>query len=100
MTFLDDPSAEMRRYFSFGLANQRDLAALQLTGDLVNRCARCCEGVDLGLVFAHPQSAHNIDRPFVDGSGQVRQKLNEESGPHLIADCDALRTLGELADQR
>ena len=37
----------------------------------------------------HAQRPDHVDRPAVLGARQVRQQLDQEAGPHLIADRDA-----------
>ena len=89
VALLDDAAAQLGRHRGLGAPDEVDLAALELAGDLVDGRAGRGECVDLGLVLRHP--LHPDD---VDGSGErrvrhVREQLDEEPRPHLIADRDA-----------
>ena len=71
---------------------------VKFAGNLVDSSTGSGKRVEFRLVFAHAEMAHNIDSARVFGPGEVREQLDEEAGPHLITDRDALRTGGQLGD--
>ena len=64
-------------------------AAVELVGDAVGGGAGGAQGVDLGGVLDHAQRPDDVDGPAERRARQLRQQLDEEPGPHLVADGDA-----------
>ena len=85
------PSASSRAEMSadtcgLGAPDERDLAGVELGGDPVGGGAGGAQGGDLGGVLDHPQRADDVDGAAELGARQLRQQLDEEAGPHLVAD--------------
>ena len=59
---------------------------MQLGGDPVGGGAGGAQGGDLGGVLDHPQRADDVDGAAELGARHLRQQLDEEAGPHLVAD--------------
>ena len=96
----DDPRAELGRDLGLGASDERDLTRLQLSRDHVDRRAGGRERVDLGRVLHHPQRTDDVDRPPEHGTGKLREQLDEEARPHLVADRDAASSADEPGDDR
>ena len=96
----DDPRRQVGRDLGFRATDQRNPAGLQLGGDPIDGGPGSCQCVDLGLVLDHPQRPDHVDRSGVRGSGQLWQQLDEEPGPHLIADRQRAGTGRQRGDQR
>ena len=65
---------------------------MQLGGDPVGGRAGGAQGGDLGGVLDHAQRADDVDGTAELGARQLRQQLDEEPGPHLVADRGGRRT--------
>ena len=93
----EDPGRQLGGHLGLGAADERDVAGVELGGDPVDGGARCGERVDLGLVLDHPQRADHVDGTAVAGVRELREQLDEEPRPHLIADREgAGRRTGSL----
>ncbi len=90
----------MSRHLRLGPPDERDLAALQFTGDPVDGSAGSGQGGDLRLILRHPQRADHIDGSGVRGTGKLREQFDEEAGPHLVAHCHPTGPGGQPGDDR
>ena len=96
----EQPGRDVRRDLGLGAPDERDLAAVELVGDPVGRGPGGAQGVDLGGVLDHPQRPDDVDRSPERGARQLRQQLDEEAGPHLVADGGRRGAGGEAGDDR
>ena len=99
VALFDDPATQVCRHLGFGAADQRDLAALQLSGDPIDSRTGRGERLDLGRVLRHAQRADHLDRTRVLRTWQLRQQFDEETRPHLIAHSDSRGAAGEPGDE-
>ncbi len=72
VALLDDATTEVGRDLGLGASDERDLAALQLTGDSIDRRGSGGECIDLGAILRHPQRADHVDGARVLGAAQLR----------------------------
>ncbi len=96
----DDARAELGRDLGLGASHERDLTRLQLRRDHVDGCARGGERVDLGRVLHHSQRTDDVDRPPELRTGELREQLDEEARPHLVADRDMASGPDQPGDDR
>ena len=69
------------------------------SGDPVGGRTGRAQRIDLGGVLHHPQRADDVDGAAERGARQLREQLDEEAGPHLVADGDGRRPPGELGGE-
>ena len=88
VTLGEQPGRDVGGHLRLGAPDEGDLPAVQLGGDAIGGVAGGAQGGDLGVVLDRAQRADDVDGPPVRRPRQVRQQLDEEARPHLVADGD------------
>ena len=99
MALGEQPGRDVGGHVGLGASDEWDLAALELPGDPIGGSAGRAECIDLGRVLHHAQRADDVDGATERGAGQQREQLDEEAGPHLVADGDGPGPSGELGGE-
>ena len=96
---VDDLSAELGRNLRFGSPDQRDLTALQTSGDAVD--GRACGSQSLDLLRGLHRSNRTRDggRPAKLGCGLLPHQIDQKPAPHVVTDGGFGRIAHEPRDQ-
>ena len=62
--------------------------AVQLRGDSICSGTRSSERGDLRIILGHAQTTNDVHGAHESSVRNERQQLDEEAGPHLVADRD------------
>ena len=88
VTLGDDATRNVSRNISLGTPDERDLAALQLQRNTINREARRSERIHFGIVFAHTNRARDMARLAPQRVRQLGLQVDHERRPATVADRD------------
>ena len=88
VTLGEEPGRDVGGHLGLGAPDEGDLAGVQLRGDAIGGRAGGAQGGDLGVVLDRAQRADDVDGAPVRRLRKVRQQLDEEARPHLVADRD------------
>ena len=98
VTLGEEPGGDVGGDLRLGAPDEGDLTGVQLRSDAIGSGAGGAQRGDLGVVLDHAQRTDDVDGPPVRRLRQVRQQLDEEARPHLVADRDRRRRAAQAGD--
>ncbi len=99
VALVDQATTDVGRHLGLGASDQPDVAALQLRSNPIGRCAGRLQRCDLGVVLDRTHRSDDVVGPRDLRAVEMGQQVDQESGPHTVADGNGSGTTSEAGDQ-